>query len=219
MKVRFLLISEGSSERPLVEHLQVLCVRAGAEEASGNAPDLSRLPSPPGRRLDEKIAALLSNEPAPDILFVHRDADRSGRAARVAEIESAALELGPRSIPVPIIPVRALEAWLLVDEAAIRRVVANPRGKDALSLPALAQVEAEADPKRVLQEALAVASGRSGRRLKQVRKDFPAHRAQLLEQLEVDGPVTELSAWRDLVRDIEAAVARLASEVGTAEPG
>lgn len=168
MNVRFLLISEGSSERPLVEHLQVLCVRAGAVEAAGSAPDLARLRKSPGRTLEEKLSTILRVEPLPDLLFVHRDGDRAGREARITEIEAAVRSVALASPAVPLIPLRALEAWLLVDESAIRRVSGNPRGRQALHLPSLPHVEEEANPKRVLQEALALASDASGRRLKQV---------------------------------------------------
>lgn len=209
MNVRFLLVSEGSSERPLVAHLEVLCVRAGADVATGVAPDLSRLHPPPGRRLDQKLAAALRLEPDADLVFVHRDADRAGREARVGEIEDAVTAAAISTATVPVIPVRALEAWLLLDEAAIRTVAGNPRGTEALELPSGPAAERVADPKRALAAALVTASGASGRRLAQVRRSFPAHRARLIDLLDTDGPVAALDAWRQLVSDTQSAISAL----------
>lgn len=48
---------------------------------------------------------------------------------------------------VPVIPGRMTEAWLRLDEAAIRRVAGNPNGRTKLGLPKLHEVESVADPK------------------------------------------------------------------------
>ncbi len=58
------------------------------------------------------------------------------------------------------------EAWLLADEAAIRRAAGSPSGRVDLGLPTFAELERLADPKQRLHEALKVASGYTGRRLR-----------------------------------------------------
>jgi hypothetical protein len=94
------------------------------------------------------------------------------------------------------------EAWLLLDETAIRLVAGKPSSRDDLCLPPRAQVESEADPKGALQNALECAFGLHGRRLREFKRDFPAHRRQLLERLDLDGPVRELSSWQSLEADV-----------------
>ena len=57
----------------------------------------------------------------PDLVIVHRDAERAPMETRRAEI---------RDQPgvIPIIPVRMTEAWLLIDGPALQAAVARPRG-------------------------------------------------------------------------------------------
>jgi len=90
------------------------------------------------------------------------------------------------------------EAWLLLDEHAIRRTAGRPNGTMALDLPSPGTVEHVPNPKELLRTALEVASGATGRRLARFRRDFSAHRRRLLEGLDHHGPVANLSAWRQL---------------------
>jgi len=55
------------------------------------------------------------------------------------------------------------EAWLLLDESAIRRASGNPNEGMALTLPDPGGVECIADPKTTLHELLTRASGQAGR--------------------------------------------------------
>ena len=83
MRIQFVLVCEGSSDRGLVQHLETLCVRAGASEAIGDAPDLGRLPVPPGKTVAEQAGAILKLGAEINLLFVHRDADnRDPRTVR-----------------------------------------------------------------------------------------------------------------------------------------
>ncbi len=105
---------------------------------------------------------------------------------------------------VPVIPVRMTEAWLLIDEPAIRRAAGNPNGRNPLDLPALKDLEALPDPKEVLHDALAAASGLNVRR----RARFSPHeRARLVSGYMTDyAPLDALPAFRSLQNDILAAV-------------
>ncbi len=103
------------------------------------------------------------------------------------------------------------EAWLLLDEAAIRLVAGRPSSSEPLDLPLSHQAESLADPKTRLQIALASASGLSGRRLRQFKRDFPYHRRQLLERLDRNGQVRQLSAWQSLEAATERAMQALLS--------
>jgi hypothetical protein len=101
------------------------------------------------------------------------------------------------------------EAWLLVDADAIRRTAGRPNSTMPLGLPSPGTVEQVPNPKQVLRTALEVASGATGRRLSRFKRDFGAHRRRLLEGLDHRGPVTDLSAWRQLEAGVVAVLERL----------
>lgn len=210
--VTFTLISEGSSDTGLVPHLQVLCVRAGASEAIGSAPNLGLLDTPPGHSVREKAQAILDLGSEPDILFVHRDADNRTPASVRDEISEAIDALSAELPWVAVIPVRELEAWLLLDATAIREVAGNPGGRLDLELPRARDVESTTNPKEVLQSALLRASGGvTGRRRRAFVRNFGTHRRILLERLAIDGVITSLPAWRQLVDDVETVISSLAT--------
>jgi hypothetical protein len=143
-----------------------------------------------------------------DVVVVHRDADNSGTDTRLSEIEKAVQEVGQEFAVVPVIPIRMTEAWLLLDERAIRQVAGNPNGRMALDLPTAREVERIADPKTHLRDCLLTASGAAGRRREMLRNRFPQHRRQLLERLDPKGKVTSLKAWQALVDSIDQVAAQ-----------
>jgi hypothetical protein len=141
-----------------------------------------------------------------DLVIVHRDSDNAGTDARRAEILSALPSLRGAPSCLPIIPVRMTEAWLLLDEGAIRSVAGNPRGRADLGLPGVNGAERLADPKSLLSSALLAAAAVTGRRRERLAKRFSQNRRQLLERLDHHGPVTQLASWQRLVSDIDALV-------------
>lgn len=204
--VRFILLCEGSSDQALESHLRKLLSNCGVEEAVGTAIPFGivRAPSSPGNW--RKIQKVLSADPALDLAFIHRDADAVGLAARAEEVDGTMSNVEVNLKWIPVIPVRATEAWLLLDESAIRRVAGNPRGRQPLQLPGPAQVEHVSDPKEMLRTALADASGKQGRRLARVRNSFGQHRHILLEQLPAGGALERVPAWRRLRQRVSAFV-------------
>ncbi|HET9897908.1 MAG TPA: hypothetical protein VFQ44_23510 [Streptosporangiaceae bacterium] len=110
---------------------------------------------------------------------------------------------------VPVVPIRMTEAWLLLDEAAIRRVSGNPNSNVPLNLPRARDVETVPDPKEVLAHALATALGFSGRRLEKLRKRFPYHRQQLLERIEPAGPIRDVPSWQAFNDDLLAGLKQI----------
>ena len=72
------------------------------------------------------------------MLFVHRDADSSqesssaGPERRYDEVARAVADASYDGAWVGIVPVRMTEAWLLLDESAIRRVAGRPHGDEPL---------------------------------------------------------------------------------------
>lgn len=166
-ELRFTLVSDGKTDRALIPHLTWLLRTHGVEQAiQSEWADLWRLPVKP-QGLAEKIIKSLELYPC-DLLFVHRDAEREPFESRIAEIQNAVEETRQiRVVPpiVHVVPVRMHEAWLLFDEAAIRRAAGNPNGRQQLNLPSPNRIESLADPKGTLYDSLRRASGLSGRRL------------------------------------------------------
>jgi hypothetical protein len=145
---------------------------------------------------------------SPDLIVVHRDSDNAGVDKRRTEIVEGVQCSGIDSRVLPVIPVRMTEAWLLLDESAIREVAGNPRGKMDLCLPKTHEVESRTNPKKLLADMLLLAANATGRRRKDFEKRFSSHRRQLLERLDPRGPVRQLDSWQALVADIDAIVAK-----------
>lgn len=195
---QFALLHEGPSDAGLVAVLETLLAEAGFDEVYGEAH--LKVGS-----IGKTLASMAKNLEFFHLVFVHRDADSAGRDARVAEISRSAVNVtwaeGDEPRVVPVVPVTKTEAWLLLDEMAIRAVCGNPRGAEALNLPKPREIEGIADPKKLLFDALRKAAPRRGRR-RITDREMGLWRSRLLKRLDVHGPVEELSAWRALKQDI-----------------
>jgi hypothetical protein len=115
-------------------------------------------------------------------------------------------EVCPELAHVPVIPVRMLETWLLLDADAIREVAGNPNGTVPLGLPKPSRAESVPKPKDLLREAIAKASEEKGRSLQKLQTRFPANRKRLLEMLDPQGPVSRLPSWRAFTEDLGEAL-------------
>jgi hypothetical protein len=207
MTYRGLLLSDGASDGPLARHLERIAADLGG--------DISLLwvdtrLANIGLTVAARMAFLVGLDANPDILFVHRDAEAQNPSWRFEEIASGATAAGVPWPVVPIVPIRMTEAWLLLDESAIRSVAGRPTGRAPLPLPTLREAERLADPKRRLMEVLLAASETSGRRGHQFKRDFDRHRALLIERLDTEGPVSRLSACN---RTCRASVALTAAQL------
>ena len=135
------LVAEGSSDQALVpliefvldEHCSVPHVTTFASDSLGGP-------------LRDRVARALVLYPC-DLLFVHRDADRAQVFERETEIRAAVQEVVGAPTAVCMIPVRMTEAWLLVDEMAIRRAAGNTSGTANLGVPPISRLETQPDPK------------------------------------------------------------------------
>ena len=129
--LRFTLVADGSSDKALLPILVwLLREHFGRIPVQPEFADLRRLRNPPGE-LSERIARSIELYPC-DLLFVHRDAERESIEQRVMEIREA-LERCMIDTPpiVYVVPVRMQEAWLLIDESALRKAAGNPQGPAA----------------------------------------------------------------------------------------
>ncbi|MGN6245738.1 MAG: hypothetical protein ACTHQ3_18975 [Motilibacteraceae bacterium] len=199
----FAFLREGTSDDGLLPHLRELIVRAGASATIGSSRDYRG-------SMEDRLRQVLDEGTNVDLVFVHRDADGSSPSPRRDEVRRAAQAVGLTAV-VSVVPVQELEAWLLVDEAAIRGVVGKPSGRDQLSLPTIRAIEQTASPKEILKRACLTASETTGRRREREKREFPQRRRNLLERLDIDGPVRSLPSWRQLEDDIDSAVIEVLS--------
>ena len=207
-RLRYTLVADGSSDSCLIPILTwLLRESCGRRPVQGEFADLRRLPSPP-RTLAERIERSVELYPC-DLLFVHRDAEGARAEDRIAEIYRAVKQTKATTLPVIcVVPVRMQEAWLLIDDVALRHAAGNPNGREPLDLPSVGSLEALPDAKRVLHELLRRASGLQGRRLASFNERLSVHRvAELIEDFRL---LRRLTAFQRLAAD----VARTAREQG-----
>ncbi len=198
-ELRFTLVADGSSDRALVPVLRWLlrqhCEGVPVQPAFS---DLRRLLKPP-RKLAERIERSIELYPC-DLLFVHRDAETKPIDEREEEIRGSLEESASgRTLPVIcVVPVRMQEAWLLIDESALRTAAGNPAGRRPLEMPGVGTLEDLPDPKQVLHALLRQASELTGRRLRQFNRDLGGRASQVAERIDDFGPLRELAAFQRL---------------------
>nr|WP_237525504.1 AAA family ATPase [Streptomyces sp. SID4985] len=205
--LRILFTGEGTSDNGLVPHIEMVAAERGVQ-AVVTAPDFGRLGPDHWHAVTDRLRAVISLGDTYDLVIVHRDADRVSPDDRRKEVAEAVTREWLEHPHIAVVPVRAIEAWLLLDESAIRRIAESPNGRMHLDLPKAGAVERIADPKRLLQETLAAASGVAGRRLTTFRNRFPRHHHKLLESLDPYGPVSQLPSWQAFLSNLNAVFLR-----------
>ena len=175
------LLADGASDRVLEPVLRWLL-----DTHCPDATDLQFAAYLPGnpKGLAARMANAIDQYPC-ELLFVHRDAESINPELRRREIDDAWTPQAVGQHLVAIIPVRMTEAWLLLDEAAIRTASGNPNGTMPLKLPVATRLESLKNPKELLFEALRTASGLSAGRLKAFSPEARRHRvAELMTSYE-----------------------------------
>lgn len=205
LELRCTLLTDGSSDRvltfPIRWLIHDLCSQVAVQLVWA---DLGRLPNRP-RNLAERIQFALELYPA-DILFVHRDAERVERTERVSEIANAIRDAGIENTPafVCVIPVRMTEAWLILQDDAIRQASGNPHGVVVLQRPDLNEIEGLPDAKGTLEQLLTQAAELGKRRQKHFRPRQAIHRlAQIIDDF---SPLRALSAFLAFENDVRTAL-------------
>ena len=201
-QLRYTLMADGSSDRALLPILTWLLRQSCGEiPIQPEFADLRRLPQPP-EELSERINRSVELYPC-DLLFVHRDAESATIGEREAEIRKALEESSVEGSVrvVCVVPVRMQEAWLLIDEAALRRAAGNPNGTQPLAMPDVQRLEELTDPKQLIRELLSQASGLQGRRLKRFNWRSSAHRvAEIIDDFSV---LYRLAAFQRLAAEVK----------------
>jgi hypothetical protein len=209
MVVQFALIAEGEGDKPLVDILANLCRRVAGVDASGLWANDALALHGIGKNLPAQVQAVIKYHGNLDLLFIHRDDDSSDDSLARQHIDTSVREVASALRAVAVVPIQETEAWLLTDADAIRLVAGNPHGHDSLGLPAkVAHIESSARPKEILRGALVNAAkpGRQRQLISSNAKEFGRLRCRLLENLNLDGNVTQLRAWQRLLEDIKHAL-------------
>lgn len=168
-EITYTLLSDGSSDRALMPIIEwTLLQLRPTLLTQGARADLTQLKRPP-KDLSDRIKTALRLYPC-DVLFIHRDSEKETYKDRKDEITTAActsiLTREHGSLPiVTLVPVRMMEAWLLIDKQAIKTAAGNPNGRYNPTMPDVKILERLPDPKATLRHHLRQASGLKGRQL------------------------------------------------------
>ena len=191
---RFLLVADGSSDRDLLPVLR-WSVREIAPALHFYEPEFVVRDT----RLDfEAELRRLHMDYKPDLLFVHRDAERMPLQERRSQIPDIGCNL------VRVVPLRMTEAWLLIDQSAIRSAAGNPNGNIALSLPPIERLETLPDPKGILRELLVTASELPPRRRQRFKAGLSRRIQQVAANIASFAPLRRLAGFQAFEADIEA---------------
>lgn len=200
--LRYTLVGDGPSDRALLPLLRWILLRTGTSlPLRENWADPYRIGAK-GRELVVRLPHALEMYPC-DLLFVHRDAEAQDPEIRRTQIENALSGLIASPPALCVIPVRMTEAWLLIEESAIRRAADNPRGKVELTLPSLKTLEHLPDPKHTLNELLRAACELHGRRFAQFKRDEPARRVRVADFVDDFSPLLQLPAFQRLQEETQ----------------
>lgn len=199
--VRYTLVTDGSSDRCLQRIINWILEKIPEVASRGfvdQFADLRILAEPP-RGLKERLISACKLFPC-DVLFVHRDAETETRDTRVDEITVASGVL-PELWYIPIIPVRMTEAWLLIDERAIRQAAGNPNGDVDLEMPTRGRLEKLPDPKSILRELLLTASESHGRRRDKFKHELAWRIHRVADLIDDFSSLRKLPAFRAFEAD------------------
>jgi hypothetical protein len=205
--ISFSLLSDGTSDRMLIRVIEwALRKELHDTPIQSEWADLRRFPQKP-KSLAERIKAASILYPS-DILFIHRDAERESHEARRIEIQEAVDSLGSSITFAAVIPIRMSEAWLLIDERAIRMASNNPNGSMVLDLPKLSSIESIADPKESLHKLLFIASDvRGSRRKKNFKADISRYVQAVAENISDYSLLERLSAFQFFQNELKSILA------------
>jgi hypothetical protein len=146
-----------------------------------------------------------------DIIFYHRDAESTDNKVferRKEEIRKQIRESRLDNV-ICVVPITMMEAWLLIDENAIRRASGNTNADLKNHLPNVSRLEKIRDPKKELHELLRAASGLTGRRLKKFNEHKAVH---LVSEYITDfSLLRNLKAFVDMETDLKLVVEKIAN--------
>lgn len=205
--INYTLIGDGSSDKALLKIIKwLLDDLYPTIPNSGHFADFSFLSEPPKKGdIKGQIACAKKYFPF-DILFYHRDAESTNKdiiAQRKLEIFDK-LDADERRNVICVVPIRMMEAWLLIDPNAIKKAAGNRNSKEPINLPPIKKIEAERDPKQTIQNILRTASGRKGRNLNGFNVQEAIH--LVADNITDYGLLRGLTAFQEFENDLSTVV-------------
>lgn len=194
--IHFGLLAEGSTDKAAIPvFLDIALTYLRATEARHSSFEWTRdvgLGRPNGGEIRDALYA-----DRHDVLLVHRDGASNPQVTR-----EGLLAFGPKIVPV--VPVREIEAWLLVDMDAIRRAAGAP-SSIALDRIAARRLERIPDPKARFASCVECCLGRS-----MVQRDGEVELmyALVAEHVGIDS-LLQLEWFRYFIHDLRAALGAL----------
>lgn len=193
--IRYTLIADGSSDKALMNIIKwVLDDLFPKIPNKGIYGDFRMLQKPPRKDEVYKQIQYAEHYYPFDILFYHRDGESNSSTIideRIAEIKGQ-LDAEFNQKIVCVIPIKMMEAWLLIDEMAIKKAAGNKNYNNQVNLPPVNKLEMLKEPKEILHDLLKQVSGLKSRRL----KNFNVHQAVHL--------ITEYTTDYRLLRQLNA---------------
>ena len=202
-EIRYTLLCDGSSDKALIPILSWLLndllpnVSLQAQYA-----DFGRLRLPPPlSALDQRIEKAVALYPC-DILFVHRDAEKDPFQKRKNEILKFHQKINNTFTEklVPVVPVRMMETWLLIDEKAIKVAAGNRNYNKNIVLPSTQNLESLPNPKDHLYNLLKEVSELKGRKLQNLKVSQSVH--LIADFIEDYSQLRQILAFQELEKDV-----------------
>jgi hypothetical protein len=175
---KYVLLADGSSDKTLIFIIDwLLRDLYPTYTFHGEFADFRHFKIPP-KTLQQRILTVKKMYEL-DLLFIHRDgeeliSDKEIIEKRKLEIEDA-LSIDLKDITIPIIPIKMMETWLLINENAIRKAAGNRNSRIALNIPPLNKLESIPQPKDLLKKIISDASELNGRNLKKLNLNQAIH--------------------------------------------
>jgi hypothetical protein len=209
-EIKYTLLTDGMSDKALMNIINWLFNDLIPDmPIQSQFADLSRLPDPP-RSIDLKMSKAIEHYPC-DILFVHRDAEKSDNETfglRCKEIQENFNKADANDTKlVKIIPVRMMETWLLIDVEAIKFASGNRYGTKNLRLPSIQQLENHSSAKTTLHTLIKQASGLKGRRLDKFNIRHAVH--LVAENISDFSVLRNLNAFKSFETDVKDVLVKL----------
>ena len=208
--IRYTFLTDGGSDRalqPIIDWSLRQDRRVGS--IAGRWANLSYLREQPNG-LSERIKRSITDYPC-NLLIIHRDAEISPLQQRYDEIRQALKNSCSGELLdscVALIPVRMMEAWLLLSERAIRQAVGRPTGRVVLDFPRVNRLESLPNPKQLLEELLTTAAEGTARQRRRLHLSRLVH--TVADRIEDFSPLEGLSSYVFFKEQLDAAVAALA---------
>jgi hypothetical protein len=209
-EIRFTLLCDGTSDKALTQIVSWLLRDLLPDVLiQSQYADFGLLRNPPPlNALDQRIEKAVTLYPC-DILFVHRDAEKEPFQNRKNEILKFFKKVNANFLEklVPVVPVRMMETWLLIDENALKIAAGNRKYAQKIALPRHNNLESLPDPKDYLHNLLREVSGLKGRKLQSLRVSQSVH--LIADNIDDYSKLRHLAAFQELEKDVKLALTQL----------